>query len=165
MEDLAQGQAYVFLIYILTGILIGVFFDIFRIFRRSFRTPDFITCLQDILFWIFTGLFLLYVIFEFNNGELRWYIFLGVALGIVIYILMFSKYFIKINVTVITFVKNVVVKILKVLLIPLNWIKKLIMKPVSFICINIRKNCKDLFKKMGDLFKITKNKKICEKNE
>ena len=139
MEDLAQSQAYAFAIYILSGLLIGIFFDIFRIHRRSFETSDLITCIQDIAFWLITGLFLLYVIFKFNNGELRWYIFLGAALGIVLYMLIFSKHFIKINVAIITFVKNIFIYIWKFVSIPLIWLKKLIFKPIFFMFINVRK--------------------------
>lgn len=90
-----QNQAYAFIVFILNGFLIGLLFDIFRIFRKSFKTPDFITCLEDFIFWIITGLLLLYSIFKFNNGELRIYIFLGVILGAAIYMLIFSKFFYK----------------------------------------------------------------------
>ena len=90
-----SNQAYVFLIFILNGLIIGIFFDIFRILRKSFKTSDFRTNLQDILFWIITGSILLFSIFKFNNGELRAYIFLGVFLGVAMYMLLFSKTFIK----------------------------------------------------------------------
>ena len=96
-----QNQAYAFIVFILNGFLIGLLFDIFRIFRKSFKTPDFITCLEDFIFWIITGLLLLYSIFKFNNGELRIYIFLGVILGAAIYMLIFSKFFINISVHII----------------------------------------------------------------
>lgn len=160
MEDLAQSQAYAFVIYILSGILIGVFFDIFRIHRRSFKTPDFITYMQDILFWIITGAFFLYVIFKFNNGELRWYIFLGTTLGITIYMLIFSKKFIKINVIVLKFIKSIFSKSWHVLSIPLKWLKKLIFKPISFVFINVRKMSKNISYKIIQLFRPKKTKNI-----
>ena len=102
-----QNQAYAFIVFILNGFLIGLLFDIFRIFRKSFKTPDFITCLEDFIFWIITGLLLLYSIFKFNNGELRIYIFLGVILGAAIYMLIFSKFFINISVYIINLIKKI----------------------------------------------------------
>ena len=90
------NQAYSFIIFILNGLIIGLIFDIFRIFRKSFKTPDFITYLQDFIFWIIAGSILLYSIFKFNNGELRLYIFIGILLGVSAYILIFSRLFIKI---------------------------------------------------------------------
>lgn len=53
--------------FFISGIIIGLFFDCFRILRKSFKTPDFITYIEDILFWILTGLFLILVMFRVNN--------------------------------------------------------------------------------------------------
>ena len=97
MDNTVISQLYSFLAYIISGVLISVFFDIFRVLRKSFKTSDLVTYIEDIIFWLATGMFLLYVIFKFNNGEIRAYIFLGIALGVTLYILLFSKYFIKIN--------------------------------------------------------------------
>ena len=77
--DNTTNQLYVFTIFIITGILTGVLFDIFRIFRKSFLTPDWLTRIEDILFWLLTGLLILYTIFNFNNGEIRFYLFLGIV--------------------------------------------------------------------------------------
>ena len=62
------NQANLFLIFTINGILIGLLFDIFRILRKSFKTSDIITYCEDLLFWILTGLLLLYSIFTFNAG-------------------------------------------------------------------------------------------------
>ena len=73
-------QAYLFYIFIMTGILIGVLFDIFRIMRKSFKTPDYITYIQDVIFCIIAGILLFYTIYKFNDGELRSYVLLGILL-------------------------------------------------------------------------------------
>ena len=107
--------------FILTGITIGIVFDIFRILRKSFKTLDFITYIQDFIFWLLTGIILLFSIFTFNDGELRGYIFVGIAIGIILYILVFSKYIIKIVSSVIIFIKNIFSYLIKVIV---NFIKK-----------------------------------------
>ena len=93
---MAQNQAYLFLVFSLTGIIIGILFDFFRILRRTFKTLNFITYLEDILFWILTGFLILYNIWYFNNGEIRIYMFLGIILGVLIYMLTLSSLLIKI---------------------------------------------------------------------
>ena len=93
--------------FFLTGVVIGILFDIFRIIRRSFKTADFITYIEDVCFWCLAGVILLFSIFTFNNGELRLYIFLGVLFGALIYLLTLSKYFILVFVQLITFIKKV----------------------------------------------------------
>lgn len=140
---MVTNQAYLFIIFTINGIIIGILFDIFRILRRSFKTTDIITYVQDALFWIITGFILLYSIFTFSNGEIRFYMFLGVFLGCLIYMLMFSKYFIKINVKIVVTVKEIVKKLISVLLFPIkaiiNFLKKLFFKPINFITININR--------------------------
>ena len=67
------NQAYLFLIFVINGLLIGLLFDFFRILRLSFKTRDFVTYIEDIIFWIITGIIVLYSIFIFNNGEIRFF--------------------------------------------------------------------------------------------
>lgn len=153
MNNIILSQLYSLLIFTITGIIIGIFFDIFRILRRSFKTPDIITYIEDILFWIFTGIFFIMVLFKFNNGEIRSYVLLGLIFGIIIYMLIISKYFIKINVKIIKIIK-------KILSYPIKIIFKII-KPLNFIVINIRKIIVDIFNK---ILKTTKKYKKIEKN-
>lgn len=136
MDNIILAQLYTLLIFFSTGIIIGIFFDIFRILRRSFKTSDIITYIEDIIFWIFTGFFFIFVLFKFNNGEIRSYVLLGVIFGIIIYMFTISKYFIKISVNIIEIVK-------KILSYPIKIICK-ILKPFSFIVINIRKVITDI---------------------
>lgn len=139
-----NNQAYLFMMFIVNGVLIGFLFDIFRILRKSFKTKDSITYIEDISFWILTGLLTLYFIFYYNNGEIRFYIFLGIILGILVYILTISKYIIKFSVTIINFVKDTISKVIKFVFYPLklviNFLRKLLFRPISFIFINIRRN-------------------------
>ena len=148
------NQANLFLIFTINGIAIGILFDIFRLLRKSFRTSDIVTYMQDLLFWILTGFILLYSIFTFSNGEVRFYMFLGVFLGCLIYMILFSKYFININVKIIKIIKKIVSIIFTPINLTIKFIKKLIIKPINFITINISK------------FKIkSQNKLKIEKNQ
>lgn len=162
---MAGNQAYVFLVYILSGILIGIFFDLFRILRKSFKTPDIVTYIEDIIFWILTGIFLLYVTFKFNNGEIRAYIFLGLIAGITFYILLFSKHFVRINVTIISALKKIIGKLIKIIIFPFKIIRKVILKPISFIFINIKKGIKNKTRKISNTVSKLKKFKIFTKKE
>lgn len=151
MDNTVINQLYSFLVYIISGVLISLFFDVFRILRKSFKTSDLITYIEDIIFWLATGIFLLYVIFKFNNGEIRAYIFLGIILGVAIYILLFSKYFIKFNVKLINILKKIILKTLNIIIYPLKILKKNIIKPISFITINIRKSITKFYKILSNI--------------
>ena len=156
-----ENQAYIFLIFILNGFLIGIIFDAFRILRKSFKTKDFVTIIEDIIFWIISGFIIFYSVFKFNNGEVRGYIFLGILFGAIIYLLAFSKIFINVSVSVINIIKRIfnyaIIKPIKFLI---KMFKKIIFKPISFVIINFRKimsKAKDLPKKLRKNIKIKKD--------
>ena len=125
---MVTNQAYLFFIFIINGIIIGMLFDFFRILRKSFKTSDFITYIEDSLFWVLTGVVILYSIFIFNNGEIRFFMFLGIILGLIIYMFLFSSYIVKINVIIIRIIKKIILKILKILIFPIDYVYKFIKK-------------------------------------
>ena len=104
------NQLYTLFVFILSGAVIGILFDLFRILRKSFKTPDIITYIEDILFWILTGLFLLYILFIYIFVQLLIYIFVRLIIRIIIYFLTISKYFIKLNVKTIRIYKIYYIK-------------------------------------------------------
>ena len=147
---MVTNQAYLFLIFIVNGIIIGLLFDFFRIIRKVIPTNDIATYIEDILFWLLTGASILYSIFVFNNGEMRLFMFLGIILGAFIYLLTLSSYIIKIN-----------VKIINTILIPFKIIyhlmHKIIFKPITFLIINIRKSFTNFVKIPQKTKNIVKN--------
>lgn len=108
---MAQNQAYLFIVFSLTGVIIGLLFDFFRILRRSFKTSNIITYFEDVLFWILTGVLILYNIWYFNNGEIRIYMFLGIIMGGLIYMLTLSN-------IIISLLSKILILIVKVLELP-----------------------------------------------
>lgn len=138
-----SNQASLFLIFTLEGSIIGLIFDIFRILRRSFKTSDIITYIEDVLFWLITGILILYSIFIFNYGEIRFFMFVGILLGAMFYMLLISRYVIKISVTVIEFLKKAIMFVFKIVIFPLQFIykifKRIFSKPILFCIINIKK--------------------------
>ena len=87
----------IFLAFILIGLIIGFLFDFFRILLRTYKTPDFITIIEDIVFWLVSGIILLLGIFILNEGKIRAYLFLGLFLGIIVYTMIFSRGVVKIG--------------------------------------------------------------------
>ena len=104
---MAINQAYLFLVFALNGIFIGILFDFFRILRKSFKTVNFITNIEDILFWILTGLSIIYCMYNFSGGTLRFFMLLGLILGILLYMLTLSDFLVKIVVKIISIIKKI----------------------------------------------------------
>ena len=129
---MAQNQAYLFLVFSLTGVVIGIWFDFFRILRKTIKTPNIITYIEDILFWILTGVLILYNIWYFNDGEIRIFMFLGIILGVLIYMSILSK-------GVIFVFTKILQTIIKILEIPFKIIKSIITK-ISTLIVQIFSN-------------------------
>lgn len=110
---MVENQAYLFLVFSLTGIVIGILFDIFRVSRKVFHTSDIVTYIEDILFWVLSGFFILFNIWYFNNGKIRLYMFLGMIMGIIIYLLLISNFIMKLITIIFNFIKIIFYKILK----------------------------------------------------
>ncbi len=132
-------QLFSFFIFIIVGIIISLIFDIFRILRKVIKTSDFITYIEDIFFWIITMFIILTSIFMFNNGELRLYIFIGMIVGVTLYLIFISKYFIKIGTYCFIILKKIIIILFMPLKFLLNVFKKLLFKPISFTFINLQK--------------------------
>lgn len=151
-----MDQLLQFVYFMLIGMLLSTIFDIFRILRKSFQTSDFITNIEDSIFGFLAGIILLASIFWINNGQLRFYILIGIAFGIFIYLAFISKYFIKLNIFMIETLKKIFKFITKPIFYIIKWIKKIIFKPFSIIIINIRLFFKKIIIK---IYKIVKKRK------
>lgn len=145
MNVLFVNQMKIFFIFVCCGMLIGFFFDVFRILRKSFATPDWLTYLEDILFWLLTCFLLAYTIFTYNNGEIRFYVILAVLIGTILYILTLSRYVVKASVVCICFLKKWVYLLL---IKPLQWcwkqVKKWMLRPAFKLILKVEKGIKKL---------------------
>ena len=143
-------QLQLFFIFLINGLLIGLLFDFFRISRKAVKTADFITYVEDALFWILTGFIILYSIFTYNNGEIRLFMFLAVILGVLIYLMFISKMILNISLSIINIVKKIFSIVFNIIKIPFQFfmklIKKLFLNAISFIIINIRNYFTKYFK-------------------
>ena len=81
---------YVFAM-ILYGVVVSFSYHILLFIRTLFfHTKEFVDA-QDILFLSSAGFFFFFVMYEKNNGILRWYAFVGFLVGIYCYINSFGK--------------------------------------------------------------------------
>ena len=179
LENATLLQLYSFLIYLVSGIIIGIFFDVFRILRKSFHTSDLLTYIEDIIFWIITGLFLFSkivllfnaLLFQISDGEIRIYNIIALLLGGILYLLTMSKIFIKINVKIMTFIKSLLHNIVLIPLKGLFFIIKKLFTPFTFFVINVKKiilnpskKLKRLAKKKNKKQKVVTERRILRKN-
>ena len=174
MSTFLNSQIGIFLIYFIAGMLICLIYDVFRALRKTVKTSDFVTNLEDTIFWIFVAIFLIYLIFILNNGKIRFFMFIAICLGGISYYFTLSKYFINISVHILGIVKIMVKKIISILVIPLKLFLKINKKVKCIVCINLKNISKNIHKnskkkiqnskkksKLHKMFyKLRKNKKV-----
>ena len=71
----------VFLHAILAGNLVCLVYYFLRILRRIIKHNLLAISLEDIIFWIWTGIHLFIQIYRTSDGSIRWYFVVGVLCG------------------------------------------------------------------------------------
>ena len=112
--------------------IIALVYDLFRIKRRAIKTSSIFIYIEDLIFWVIVALIMFAVIYYSNEGEIRGYIFIGTAIGITLYTLLFSRIVIKSFLFILRTVYKIFKFIWKVLTYPFRIIFKLLSYPVRF---------------------------------
>ncbi|MFT9496171.1 spore cortex biosynthesis protein YabQ, partial [Anaerosolibacter sp.] len=105
-------QVYVFLATMYGGILIGFIYDLYRILRLIFKPKKMATFIQDLIFWIvISGVAIVVLLFS-NSGQLRFYTFLGFAIGSILYNRLLSSTIISTIVYLLWFLKKIIISLI-----------------------------------------------------
>ena len=89
-------ETFLFLRMVAYGGALFCTYDLIRGIRAAWKHKNFLVAIGDLLFWLVWGAFLFSRIYKFNNGILRWYLFLGWFLGAIIYLVAMSPMVFKI---------------------------------------------------------------------
>jgi spore cortex biosynthesis protein YabQ len=123
-----DSQLYTFIITIATGILLGVLFDCYRVLRGTFRPRAVMTWVTDLLYWLIATVIVFLALVVSNWGELRFYVFLGIVSGVILYYRLLSLYAIRLFLAIVRLVKGIITLLKKIIVF--------IIKPMV-LCINI----------------------------
>ncbi|CAM4517296.1 spore cortex biosynthesis protein YabQ [Paenibacillus endophyticus] len=113
-------------VMLLSGLGMGTVFDGYRVVTNELRFPRWWLPVLDVIYWIAAGLIVFRVLYASNNGEVRAYVFIGLAIGIVIYYFLLSRFVIAIVKWMIGAVRKLIGFILKCLEI-------LVVKPILLL--------------------------------
>lgn len=97
MLSTVASQSNLLLYSMFAGVLTGMLFDLYRVLR-GFENPNkILTFIEDTLFWILTSIIVFIFLLKTNYAYMREYVYITIALGILIYIFVLSKSFIKVE--------------------------------------------------------------------
>ena len=111
LPDSVSSQVYIFICSIAGGMLIAFIYDLFRIKRKAVKTRSIFIHIEDFAYWIVVALVMFTCVYLSNDGQVRGYIFIGSTIGVVLYVLLFSRAVTK----VIIFTARVVKRFFKTL--------------------------------------------------
>jgi spore cortex biosynthesis protein YabQ len=87
-----NAQLISFLTTLFIGILLGAIFDFYRVSRAVFQPRLWVTYLLDGLYWLIAIIITFVCLLMSNWAELRFYIFMGIILGAILYYKLCSRY-------------------------------------------------------------------------
>ncbi|OON97540.1 MAG: hypothetical protein ATN36_03015 [Epulopiscium sp. Nele67-Bin005] len=125
-NELVNVQGALFIECLKVGIMMGMVYDLIRIFRKLVYHFDWLVHLEDLLYWVgcsFLGFGMLYM---HNYAEIRLFAFLGIAIGAVGYFVTLSVIFMKIATKCIEILRQIVSYIIHIALIPVKWTIKVL---------------------------------------
>lgn len=106
----------------LLGLGITLFYDIFLLMRKLVAHNLLFISLEDMIYWIACAIGVFYVLYEENNGILRWFAVLGAAAGMLAYKKTVGTFLIDIMSTIIRRIFRVLLRLSNFLLRPLRFL-------------------------------------------
>lgn len=85
------------IICMVCGLIIGYIYDFFRAIRITSNHNKALTVISDLLFWIITALITILAFFYIDGLNLRFYRFLAIIIGTLLYFIFLSSFFLKIS--------------------------------------------------------------------
>lgn len=137
-----------FLISILWGAIILLAYDCLRILRRLIKHKTLLIGIEDFIFWAVSSIFIFSMIYRENDGIIRGFSIMGMALGMVAYHYIFSDLIVKL-----------ITKLIQYLLKPFGFILKKIKKVVSYLAKFVIIRLKKLLKSVRIALNTRKQKK------
>lgn len=101
-----EQQFSVFLNFCLIGMIIGFVFELFRAFGKVFQFRRRAFFFVDLFLCLLATFYICFALFLWNYGEVRFYIFLALILGMILYYLIISRYIYKYLILTFKFVRS-----------------------------------------------------------
>ena len=138
------------------GVFITFVYDFILIGRRIVKHNLFFISLEDFVFWAACAIGVFYMLYEENNGILRWFAVLGAAFGMLLYKKMIGTHFVRVISLVIEKQMHIVKRIVGILLKPFVRILKRAEKSAGLLQRKERKLLRYIKKKLTGFVKMLK---------
>lgn len=111
---------------VLSGNVLGILFDSYRVVSRELRLHRRLIPLFDLAYWLAATVFVFRILYQTNLGEVRVFVFLGLLLGISAYFAFFSRWTIR-------FVRWLINLVRATVRLSIQGFRLLIIRPLVFL--------------------------------
>ena len=151
MNHAISVEMQFFFISVLWGAILLFVYDALRIIRRLIKHDAFFIAFEDLIFWVCASLFIFAMMYQKNDGIIRGFSVMGMAIGMLLYHYILSDFLIA-----------VITRLIRLLVSPLVFIINKLKKMIKFLISKGKTASNFLFrrlKKWTESGKITLNKR------
>ncbi|MEG2353168.1 MAG: spore cortex biosynthesis protein YabQ [Clostridium sp.] len=80
-----------FICALLSGVLAGILFDIYRVIKGDDKCNPVVTLVEDVLFWLLASILVFIFLLYTNYAYVSIYIYLLIFVGLAVYLKLFSR--------------------------------------------------------------------------
>lgn len=135
VSETIAGEGSLLLASLCFGAALMMLYDIVRIFRNIVKHGTILMAVEDILYWLLCAVGIFAMLYQENDGLLRWFVFGGVAVGMLLENSLVSPFVIRIFVRVIRAWLKIIQKMLR-----------FFGRPLKKLCLFFRKELKKIRK-------------------
>lgn len=150
-----MDEFYIFLVSINYGLILGVIYDLYRVFRYYSKPKKILTIIEDFILWLIITLIFFLFLVKNTDGIIRGFIIIGFLIGYIFYYKIISKYNFPLLVKCFKLILGLFSEIIKIIIYPFTKIlgfgKRRFKKTSTLL--------KELFKDARKYYKMTSNKK------
>ncbi|WP_449241041.1 spore cortex biosynthesis protein YabQ [Desulfoscipio gibsoniae] len=124
MAEPVTSQFMVFLYTLLTGAMAGFLYDVYAGIGHVFKIKKMGTLLGDVLYWLCATILVYVLLLRYNQGEVRFFVLLGLCMGAVFYFRLSRRR-----------MRKLVVNTVEFLIWLIKWLITILFFPVRILCI------------------------------
>lgn len=156
MYNIVFHHIFLLIVFFVLGMVCAFVFDAFRVLERFAHSPFVVLILKDVLFWLVVTVLMFSICLKFNNGEIRFFMFVGVFIGALAYFNTLSKFVLDLLCFIINIFKNIFAFVFKIVFVPFKFVIKLLNKPIFVALTFSKRSIKNFCKKIRFKIKIFK---------
>ena len=106
LQQSISSKIFIFLFSLILGLVLVIIYDVFRIVRMIINSKNVAVFIQDVLYFIISGIITFIFVLGVNSGDSRFYILAGEGIGWIIYHITLGEIIYKYSSKIVSSIKS-----------------------------------------------------------